>query len=1237
MTIEVIDADGTVIEFPDGTPQEQIASVMRSRSQQRASAPGSVIGADVGASSLTPEQEGRVARVRQGNLARDAVDRVTPFGIGPLVRPFADMLADPTKRQRIGSNVSGTIGREYQRQLAVGRERASRGDPLALREIGETFRRTPGDIAQAAQQAPGQVSRAVAAVPGALEQVRRPDYGSTVSSAPRWEQELAARPAPERARGLRTAITESQADDDIGGMNEIARVLARASPGVAGDIGREITYGPFEDERQLQGELDIARAFGAPEEELEALADEGLRRTGAAGINLAFAPFDAALVAKGGAQALRSIPRGAPGGARPRGAPSPGRPPRPRPRPSAAQARAAAALQEWEAGRPVRQLEREFGDMTAGERAGDPYAMSREETLRRAGAGQPTMRGFDEARSEQIRESLMRRIATRGLDPQNPDVASAGNTLVDALRTQYDDLKAVQQGWYDEAMRLGADDAIAPTDELLNNVQAVGREHFGNLDSAAMSIVRDLHQEIASGQATYARIERARQALNAELRTAMASGDGRQVDAIHRIIDELDAFAEPRVSEPTRQAILEARKITQEIGDMYGQQLRPELATGHVGRRDLGGQVLRGLRETDIADEAVMNRVFGAGAKPGERAFSTVRRISENARRQLATEGVAPTGVPTGQSQRLAGRRALEGRRTKGERTFDPTPAERALRGVELPREDLQALRETFVYRLASPLEAGSPVPFGELATRLRHALTSSRSTTEQMFNAQEIATLERALEYMQRATLPKGAYAPSAPGIAEDALQRGAWATAGRLLGRIPGMEGVGEAIRAGIVNARNIREARAAIARPTIPREAVKGRLQRMTSQQAAQRRVQPPPAAAPAPLKRPPRPPRPPTPGGPSRAPAALRTGSPPRPRGSPRVPSALLAAGLGAGALASGGEAQAQEVSPELAEVRTAISKREEDAALIGSVSRNRTHADVMRVQQILQGYGLYGDEGFRPDGQWGQRTTNAVREFGEQLKELQGQEAYLSTRPDERQQLMRGPGGIVAPLGAGIAAGFLTRGGIAKIPAWRRNALLTRRDLLPLPPAPAGNASRATRARAEAARRDVRSEATRRAANLNEFWRLGGAGERTPFTTPERGLFARSRKRAADPSSLYPPSRSASRFIPDAAVVSLGAGEAATMEVLLHDARRERDAARAAVATPEGRNRANFQRLETAIDRVTTLETWQRAGMGLASGHLAAMKLVPRGRPNVALAERERFRLNQFLSEGGGKP
>lgn len=462
--------------------------------------------------------------------------------------------------------------------------------------------------------------------------------------------------------------------------------------------------------------------------------------------------------------------------------------------------------------------EEEWMPLTAGERAGDPSAMQRESALRRAGPAraQAMLHGFEDRRAARLQDRLMRNIATRDAEPLNDSASSAGTMIADDLRAGLEAMEAAQAARYARAMKLAGQHPVAGSDELAANVARVVEENF--LDApAALSVIDRLSSQVRQGNATYATVERARQQLNRQLGAAMRSGDDAQAFAIRRIIDEVDSYVAPRLPRKARQAIDEARGYTREMLSLYGEQARPQLSTGQVGRRDLGGRRIQNIVETDIGGDAVIDTIFGASSRPPQASLAFVRRIVDRATRHTVTGGYqAPTGG-AGQQVRAPGRRSLRGgKATRGGREISNTSDN--LETISDP--SLRSLREAFVYRLGRSLDnrqSGDGLSARTMATQLRSALGPQRELTQLMFNPEEVATMERALAHIERAVPPSGSFQPSAPGIAQDAAERSLAAITARVFRSVPFIgEPIGSAIENGVVNARALRDARAAVALP-------------------------------------------------------------------------------------------------------------------------------------------------------------------------------------------------------------------------------------------------------------------------------------------------------------------------------------------------------------------------------------------------------------------------------------
>lgn len=154
MPIEVVDADGTIIEFPDGTPERDIASVMRRRDQEReartragANGPGGAVGAMVGRIGA---QEARAPSPFTQAYRRRAAEqqrRTAPTG-----NPIADALGSVT------DVVGGTLdqmGRNigYADEAAAAQTYLGQGaENLIRRARGQDIEIPASDAARAAMQ-----------------------------------------------------------------------------------------------------------------------------------------------------------------------------------------------------------------------------------------------------------------------------------------------------------------------------------------------------------------------------------------------------------------------------------------------------------------------------------------------------------------------------------------------------------------------------------------------------------------------------------------------------------------------------------------------------------------------------------------------------------------------------------------------------------------------------------------------------------------------------------------------------------------------------------------------------------------------------------------------------------------------------------------------------------------------------------------------------------------------------
>jgi len=318
-------------------------------------------------------------------------------------------------------------------------------------------------------------------------------------------------------------------------------------------------------------------------------------------------------------------------------------------------------------------------------------------------------------------------------------------------------------------------------------------------------------------------------------------------------------------------------------------------------------------------------------------------------------------------------------------------------------------------------------------------------------------------------------------------------------------------------------------------------------------------------------------------------------------------------------------------------RTAIPRLEDDLRVLED-----PNSDPKQVQRLLANRGFdLGPRGV--DGVIGPATQRAIAdnireiksEIGFQRGELERARAEETAARDgltqaemRAAQAQGASGGFsqvaskAAPFvgaAAGLAIGYLTRGGAVRNSAIAAQQAANRANTL-LNPNPVSRSATGE------------NSLNTRAANINEFWRMGGAGENVPFRTitsgKSRGQW-RDRPNAAEPSDLFtskPP-----RFTStDVGVMGAGLTEAGFAHMGANAARDwvaeskaevDRYAAQGDVA---GMQRAleNQRQAEFALAGAIFME---RAGQAIAAGRFIGGLKNPYTavRPDIASAERER--------------
>ncbi len=327
----------------------------------------------------------------------------------------------------------------------------------------------------------------------------------------------------------------------------------------------------------------------------------------------------------------------------------------------------------------------------------------------------------------------------------------------------------------------------------------------------------------------------------------------------------------------------------------------------------------------------------------------------------------------------------------------------------------------------------------------------------------------------------------------------------------------------------------------------------------------------------------------------------------------------AGGVIGGAVGSTADAEAQDYGAQLQAVSDRIAELEADQMFF----RDAT-AEQIQERLTKEGFdlGKYG-----ADGKIGRDTAAAIKGLKAQIeqdltdnrarrKELENQIAFEKTRPNDAQQILREAAPYLGAA-AGIFFGGRSRMGAVKKAAVGAQADIARANSL-LTPGPI-NTSRNALARAA-----VKGQP----ANINEFWRMGGAGENVPFDVNTKGDW-RSRPKATPPSKLFPEKTPRLRA-GDYAVIASALGEAGISTVGIEMVQKELEAAQAEAA--KNPTEANLQRVEQARDMLGVLTAAQRLGLFFAGGRAlsAWKKPYQSARPNIAEAEAERARLLEYF-------
>ncbi len=392
-------------------------------------------------------------------------------------------------------------------------------------------------------------------------------------------------------------------------------------------------------------------------------------------------------------------------------------------------------------------------------------------------------------------------------------------------------------------------------------------------------------------------------------------------------------------------------------------------------------------------------------------------------------------------------------------------------------------------------------------------------------------------------------------------------------------------------------------------------------------------------------------------------------PPKPRVSPPKGPGTLSRMVAGGAIGGIAGGVAGEADPQTAETaqRIADTKALLDG-LLGDISTLEADkaffrdAEITEIQKRLKREGKnIGNTGPNRDGVDGINkglTQKGIEEFKAQIEadlnaayarrttletraeKLKQDASFEATRPTDEQQQFRDfaplVGGVVgAALGKSIRlGGSIYSKAAAKPVIARLDALL--------------NATPIAKPKTPAQRAAVMSEIDRRASDLNEFWREGGANtprslsERVgmkptrgvPFASKGNGDWAaRAPRNVMSPSELFP-----DRFIGrNVGPVDALVGGAGATEAYLADQNAQRvkgDLNKAYIAAKDDPSEKNLARVQELEDQYALSKGWAMLGTGLAVGTGIGVftSKYARKRGDVSTAEQELAILRRAIAD-----
>lgn len=343
----------------------------------------------------------------------------------------------------------------------------------------------------------------------------------------------------------------------------------------------------------------------------------------------------------------------------------------------------------------------------------------------------------------------------------------------------------------------------------------------------------------------------------------------------------------------------------------------------------------------------------------------------------------------------------------------------------------------------------------------------------------------------------------------------------------------------------------------------------------------------------------------------------------------------------------GKASAQETSgADLQEARQRVAYLEKN--MVGGLEAdlrmiNDPNSDPKRLQEILQ---RRVNPDLAIDGVIGPQTRAAIQDMRGQLTgELETARGELDRARQRALELEQrqiyaansGNGAVDAALdqlplvgtAIGAAIGLRGRGGAVKKSQLTAKALEDQADNLinAAPMAPKSIMGP--------------NSLNKRAANLNEFWRLGGAKENVPFKLSAKGEW-RHKGGATDLSKLFEASKNPFRTT-DVGFIAGGLGESALATQYLGESKKALKQAEARLLqAEESGNLAAYEQAMAEIEQQKMMiQIWtsmQRVGLGIAGfrGMAALKSPYAAARPNLGGAQQEQALLLQHINKGRNK-